>query len=244
MSRLRGAHRAPERQGRRLRVLQTLPSRRHRAGMDTGTGSRSNARMASALRRCAVLVRLVGHARTSARRRSTQTTTCRRMARAVHCHRSVRELGGGRRATPSPAPERSGVNAVDIRTRRLRLAVCERERLRSPRRFCHCVCRGGATPRARGRLSAAVRRTEAQIPGRRRSRPRRERDYRNQWASHREHRAPPDARPVAKELASSATGRDHSSRHQHQRPTAAPRLKQQSVDRFAGGCFCGRAGTR
>ena len=36
------------------------------------------------------------HART-ARRRRPQTTTCRRMARAVHCHRSVRGLGGGRR---------------------------------------------------------------------------------------------------------------------------------------------------
>ena len=46
------------------------------------------------------------------------------------------------------------------------------------------------------------------MPGRRRSPPRRERDYRNQWGSHREHRAPPDARPVAKELVSSATGRD------------------------------------
>ena len=93
---VRGAHRATERQGRRLRILQTLPSRRNRAGMDTGAGSRSNARMASALRRCAVLVRLVAHARTPARRRSAQTTTSRRMARAVDCHRSVRELGGGR----------------------------------------------------------------------------------------------------------------------------------------------------
>ena len=67
------------------------------AAMDPGTGSRSDARMASALRRRAVLVRLVAHARTPARRRSAQTTTGRRMARAVHCHRSVRELGGGRR---------------------------------------------------------------------------------------------------------------------------------------------------
>ena len=65
--------------------------------MDPGTGSRSDARMASALRRCAVLLRLVAHARTAARRRSAQTTTGRRMARAVHCDRSVRELGGGRR---------------------------------------------------------------------------------------------------------------------------------------------------
>ena len=56
VSRLRGAHRATERQGRRLRVLQMLPSRRDRPGMDRGTGSRCDARMASALRRCAVLV--------------------------------------------------------------------------------------------------------------------------------------------------------------------------------------------
>src|SRR5438270_892824 len=55
------------------------------------------ARLASALRRCAVLLRLVAHARTPARRRGAHTTTCRRMARAIHCHRSVRELGGGRR---------------------------------------------------------------------------------------------------------------------------------------------------
>jgi hypothetical protein len=49
--------------------LQTLPSRRDRAGMDTGTGPRSNASMASALRRCAVLIRLD---RTHARRRGGQ----------------------------------------------------------------------------------------------------------------------------------------------------------------------------
>jgi AraC-like DNA-binding protein len=40
---------------------------------------------------------LVAHPRTPARRRGAQTTTSRRMARAVHGHRSVRELGGGRR---------------------------------------------------------------------------------------------------------------------------------------------------
>ena len=97
VSRLRCAHRAPERQGRRLRVLQTLPSRRDCAAMDPGTGSRSDARMASALRRCAVVLRLVAHPRTPARRRGAQTTTSRRMARAVHRDRPVRELGGGNR---------------------------------------------------------------------------------------------------------------------------------------------------
>src|SRR5450755_860508 len=97
VSRLRDAHRATQRQGRRLYVLQTLPSRRDRAAMDTGTGPRSDARVASAPRRCAVLLRLVPHPRTPARRRSPQTTTGRRMACAVHCHRSVRGLGGGPR---------------------------------------------------------------------------------------------------------------------------------------------------
>ena len=57
----------------------------------------ARARMASALRRCAVLLRLVTHARTPARWRSAQTTTGRRMARGVHCHRSLRKLGSGRR---------------------------------------------------------------------------------------------------------------------------------------------------
>ncbi len=56
-----------------------------------GTGSRSDARVASALRRFAVLLRLVTHPRTPARRRSAQTSTSRRMARAIHRHRSVRE---------------------------------------------------------------------------------------------------------------------------------------------------------
>ena len=77
--------------------------------------------MASALRRCAVLLRLVAHPRRSARRRSAQTTTGRRMARAVHCHRSVREPGRRPSPTPSTALERLGLNAVDIRT----CAACE-----------------------------------------------------------------------------------------------------------------------
>src|SRR5205085_7716453 len=51
-----GAPTAPRNGTRRLRVLQTLPSRRDRAAMDPRTGSRSDARMASALRRCALLL--------------------------------------------------------------------------------------------------------------------------------------------------------------------------------------------
>ena len=98
--------------------------------MDTGTGSRSDARVASALRRCAVLVRLVAHARTPARRRSAQTTTGRRMARTVHRHRSVRQLGGGPRRRL-----RRRLNAratVPLLHPRLRLVICERGRRRSP----------------------------------------------------------------------------------------------------------------
>ena len=46
------------------------------------------------VRQPAVVLRLVKHPRTPARRRSAQTTTGRRMARTVHCDRSVRQLGG------------------------------------------------------------------------------------------------------------------------------------------------------
>ena len=92
--------------------------RRDCAAMDPGTGSRSDARIASALRRCAVVLRLVVHPRTPARRRGVKTTTTsRRVARAVHCHRCLRGLGGRPSRTPSAAAERSGVNAVDLRTR-------------------------------------------------------------------------------------------------------------------------------
>ena len=69
-------------------------------------------------------------------------------------------------------------------------------------------------------LSAAVRRTEAQILGRRRSRPRRERDYRNQ--------APPDAWPVAK--------RDRELRDR-------PRSQQSSPAPMADGCITPEAVT-
>ena len=52
-----GAPTAPRNgKGDAYAYCKTLPSRRDRAAMDTGTGSRSDARMASALRRCAVLL--------------------------------------------------------------------------------------------------------------------------------------------------------------------------------------------
>ena len=196
-----------------------IPARLRRNGPGNGFAKQcAHGERATALRRRPTTGRAPTHAGAAAKRSNDyKPENGPRRPLSSICTRAGRRPS----RTPSAAPERSGVNAGEIRTRRLRLAVCERERRRSPRRFCHCVRRGGATPRARGRLSAAVRRTEAQIPGRRRSRPRHERDDRNQWGSHREHRAPPDARPVAKELVSSATGRDHSSRHRHQWPTAA-----------------------
>ena len=74
-----------------------MPSRRDRAGMGARPGARSDARLACPLRQPAVVLRLVGHPRTPAWRRSAQATTGRRLARTVHCDRSVRELGRGRR---------------------------------------------------------------------------------------------------------------------------------------------------
>ena len=68
-------------------------------GRSSGNGPESGAVRRCApgerARGCAFLLRLVAHPRTPARRRSAQTTTGRRMARAVHRDRSVRELGGG-----------------------------------------------------------------------------------------------------------------------------------------------------
>ena len=109
LPRLRGADRATERQGRRLRILQTLPSRRDRAGMDTGTGPRSNPHMASALRGCAVLLRLVAHPRT---RRGGEALK-RLQAGEWPAPSTVIDLYGswaGASPTPSAAPERIGIH--------------------------------------------------------------------------------------------------------------------------------------
>ena len=66
---------------------------------------------------------------TPARRRSAQTATGRRMAGAVHCDRSVRELGGGRRRRPRRRVTACASTAVDLRaSARLRLAVREMDR--------------------------------------------------------------------------------------------------------------------
>jgi hypothetical protein len=72
--------------------------------------------VASAVRRRAVLVRLVADARTPARRRRAQTATGTRMAGAVHRHRSVRRLGGGPRRRLRRRLNARGLNAVEMRT--------------------------------------------------------------------------------------------------------------------------------
>jgi hypothetical protein len=104
-----GAPPRPERQGRRLRVLQTLPSRRDCAGVDPGTGSRSDARMASALRRCAVLLRLVAHSCTPARRRSAHRSSC--------CLPRP-PSGEGRRGLPVRGPKADQPLRPEVRCRR------------------------------------------------------------------------------------------------------------------------------
>jgi hypothetical protein len=71
-----------------------IPALSRRNGHGTGFATRcAPGERATALSR----PRMTGRARTPARRRTAQTTTSRRMARAVHCHRSVRELGEGTR---------------------------------------------------------------------------------------------------------------------------------------------------
>ncbi len=74
--------------------------------------------------------------------------------------------GAGRRPSPTPsaAPKRSGVNAVDIRTR-ARASPSVNGSAEGRRALLPIVPRGGATPRARGRLSAAVGCTEPTIRG-------------------------------------------------------------------------------
>jgi hypothetical protein len=202
--------------------------------MDPGTGSRSNARLASAVRRCAVLLRLVAHPRTPARRRSAQTTTSRRMARAVHRHRSVRELGGGHRGRLR--------RRLSVRTsmpltyeRGLALDACERERQTSPRRFCHCVHRGrdAASPRSSVSSRPSYGRPNSGIAG---GHGHAVSATSNQWGSHREHRAPRDARPVATRARELRDRPRSSSRHRHQWPTAASRLKEQRSDRGRRDC--------
>ena len=95
LSRLRRADRGPRRQGRRVPVLQALPSRRDRANPDPRVGARRDAHLASAVRESAVVDGLVSHSRPPARWRGAETPAGRRLAGAVDGHRPVRHLGGG-----------------------------------------------------------------------------------------------------------------------------------------------------
>ena len=138
-----------------------IPARLRRNGPGNGFAKRcAHGERATALRRRPTTGRAPTHADAAPRRSHDY-----KPENGPHRPLSSICTGAGRRPsrTPSAAPERSGVNAVDIRTRGSRLTACERERLRSPRRFCHCVRRGGATPRARGRLSGAAGCTQPTI---------------------------------------------------------------------------------
>ena len=91
---LRRADRGPRRQGRCVRSLQALPSRRDRADADPRVGARRDARVAGALWESAVVDGLVSHARAPARWRGTEAPAGRRLAGALDRHRPLRHLGG------------------------------------------------------------------------------------------------------------------------------------------------------
>ena len=104
-----------------------IPARLRRNGPGNGFARRcARGECATALRG----PRTTGRARTHAGAAATQTSTGRRMARTVHRHRSVRQLGGGPRRRL-----RRRLNAraiVPLLHPRLRLVICERGRRRSP----------------------------------------------------------------------------------------------------------------
>ncbi len=201
-----------------------IPARLRRNGHGNGFAKRcALGERATALRR----PRMTGRARTHAGAGAKRSNDYRpengpRRPLSAIC------TGAGRRPSPTPsaAPERSGVNAVDIRTRAGARPLVNGSGERSPRRFCHCVRREARRrePAVVCQQPFVVRRPKFRHRGR--SRPRGRRDYRNQWRSHREHRRRLTRGPSPEELVSSATGRDHSSRQRHQSPTAASRLEQ------------------
>ena len=114
-----------------------IPARLRRNGPGNGFAKRcAHGERATALRRRPTSGRARTHAGAAPRRSNDYMPENgpRRPLSSI-CTRAGRRPS----RTPSAAPERSGVNAVDKRTRAGRLTACERERLRSPRRFCHCV---------------------------------------------------------------------------------------------------------
>ena len=108
-----------------------IPARLRRNGPGNGFARRcARGERATALRR----PRTTGRARTHAGAAAKRSNDYRpengpRRPLSSIC------TGAGRRPSPTPsaARERLGVNADEMRTRRLRLAVCDRERRRSPR---------------------------------------------------------------------------------------------------------------
>ena len=92
MPRLRRSNHRPRRQGRRLRVLQELPSRSDRAHADARLGARRDARMAPAIREAALVNRLVSDARPQTWRRGAGAVPSSRLAGAVDRHRHLRVL--------------------------------------------------------------------------------------------------------------------------------------------------------
>jgi hypothetical protein len=117
VSRLRRPNHCPRRQGRRLRVVQELPSRGDRADPHARLGAQSDARMAPAIREAPLVNRLVSDACPQTRRRGTRAVPSSRLAGAVDRHRHLRVLVcSSRRRVP----------------RRLTDSVCRGHRLRRP----------------------------------------------------------------------------------------------------------------
>ena len=106
-----------------------------------------------------LLLRLVAHARASARRRSAHATTGRRVARAIHCHRSVR--GPGRRPSPTPsASPETFVDALASMSFDMRMRPCESGDRRS-RQNASAIRQERADPRMGPGDRSATRRIAA-----------------------------------------------------------------------------------
>ena len=137
--------------------------------------------------------------------------------------------GAGRRPSPTPsaAPKRSGVNAVDIRTR-----ACAWPPVNGStegRRDASAIRLSGRRDAASPRSSVSSRRLYgAHNSGSPAVTATRSARLSQPWRSHREHRAPPDARPVAKR-ARELPDRPRSQRSRAaSSPTVASRLEQKS----------------
>ena len=95
-------------QGRRVRLLQGLPSRRDRAALDAGARDLGDARLARALRQDAFLLRLVADPCPTTWRARVPTPGSGPLAVGQHRQRAVRNLGW--RARGNRTREESGGN--------------------------------------------------------------------------------------------------------------------------------------